>query len=219
MGFPEELMKNRKRADLTQEELAEKCSVSRQAVAKWEKGEALPDIYTVARLAKLFGCSIEDLIWPKEFLAENKCCYLRPMEEHDKAVLSPTLRQLAAMGPLLQELDRHVDDPMENDHTVWDGFVGPERFTICEKASQEVLGYLAFDCSEKNMTSLTIQISKPERFSESNYDLIREFLDHFAAERGIRAMCAMVHTDAERRIYESFGYTDVETDLILTFPI
>lgn len=79
MGFSEELMKNRKRIDLTQEELAEKCNVSRQAVAKWEKGEALPDIYTVAGLAKLFGCSIEDLIWSKEFSAENKYCYLRPM--------------------------------------------------------------------------------------------------------------------------------------------
>lgn len=218
MGFSEELMKNRKRVDLSQEELAEKCGVSRQAVAKWEKGEALPDIYTVARLAKLFDCSIEDLIWSKEFSAENKYCYLRPMEEQNKAVLSSTLRQLVAMGPLLKELDRYVDNPMENDHDIWDGFVGPERFTICEKFSREVLGYLAFR-SEKNMTSLTIQISRPELFSESNYDLIREFLNHFAAERGIRATCVMVHTDADRRIYESFGYTDVENDLILTFPV
>lgn len=128
------------------------------------------------------------------------------------------MRQLAAMGRLLKVLDRYVDDPTENDHNVWDGFVGPERFTICEKSSREVLGYLAL-CSEKNMTSLTIQISRPELFSENNYALIREFLNHFAAERGIQAMCVMVPTDAERRVYESYGYADVENDFILTFPI
>ncbi len=46
---------------LTQEAVAEKIGVSRQAVAKWEKGETLPDIETCIRLADLFGVPLEVL--------------------------------------------------------------------------------------------------------------------------------------------------------------
>lgn len=41
MIFSEQLSKYRKEAKMTQEELAEKCDVTRQAVAKWESGGSL----------------------------------------------------------------------------------------------------------------------------------------------------------------------------------
>ena len=63
MVFSEQLSKLRKEANLTQEDLAEKCDVSRQAVAKWESGESLPDIYKISQIAKLFEVSLEELIW------------------------------------------------------------------------------------------------------------------------------------------------------------
>ena len=44
MIFSEQLSTLRRKADMTQEALAEKCDVSRQAVAKWESGESIPDI-------------------------------------------------------------------------------------------------------------------------------------------------------------------------------
>lgn len=52
----------RKRAGLSQEELAEKIDVSRQSVAKWENGESLPDIVKCRDLAILFGTTIDNLI-------------------------------------------------------------------------------------------------------------------------------------------------------------
>ncbi len=52
----------RKRAGLSQEELAEKIDVSRQSVAKWENGESLPDIVKCRDLAMLFGTTIDNLI-------------------------------------------------------------------------------------------------------------------------------------------------------------
>lgn len=52
----------RKQYGLTQEEVAEKITVSRQAVAKWEKGESVPDINNCAALAKLFQVSLDDLV-------------------------------------------------------------------------------------------------------------------------------------------------------------
>jgi len=62
--------------------LAEKCDVSRQAVAKWESGESLPDIYKISQIAKLFEVSLEELIWgecqqesQKEMAKKNMCCF------------------------------------------------------------------------------------------------------------------------------------------------
>lgn len=46
----------------SQEDVAEKIGVSRQAVAKWEAGETVPDILNCDALAKLYDVSLDDLI-------------------------------------------------------------------------------------------------------------------------------------------------------------
>lgn len=52
----------RTRMGMTQEEVAEQVGVSRQAVAKWEKGESLPDIESCVHLADLFGVPLDMLV-------------------------------------------------------------------------------------------------------------------------------------------------------------
>ncbi len=56
------LIRLRKEAGLSQEELADKLAVSRQAVSKWERGEALPDTDNLIRLAKLYNVSIDEIV-------------------------------------------------------------------------------------------------------------------------------------------------------------
>lgn len=51
----------RKRHKLSQEQLAEKVNVSRQTIAKWENGEALPDIYKCKLLGDIFQVTIDQL--------------------------------------------------------------------------------------------------------------------------------------------------------------
>src|SRR5699024_11907113 len=51
----------RKRCNLTQEQLSEKVEVSRQTVAKWETGEALPNIYICQTLSDIFEVTLEQL--------------------------------------------------------------------------------------------------------------------------------------------------------------
>ncbi|SHE10719.1 transcriptional regulator, AbrB family [Chlamydia abortus] len=46
----------------TQEEVADKIGVSRQAVAKWESGETMPDIHNCKALAELYGVALDDLV-------------------------------------------------------------------------------------------------------------------------------------------------------------
>lgn len=66
MTFSEQLSSYRKRYKFTQEELAEKCDVTRQAVAKWENGESIPDVYKISQIAELFDISIEKLVWGED---------------------------------------------------------------------------------------------------------------------------------------------------------
>ena len=56
----------RKRNGFSQEALAEKMGVSRQAVSKWERGESTPDTHTLIELAALYNVSLDVLVGNKE---------------------------------------------------------------------------------------------------------------------------------------------------------
>ena len=59
--FNENLVRLRKIHQMTQEDVAEAVGVSRQAVAKWESGDSIPDLEKCKLLAELFGVSLDDL--------------------------------------------------------------------------------------------------------------------------------------------------------------
>ena len=46
----------------SQEEVAEKVGISRQAYAKWEKGETVPDVERCQKLAELYGTTIDSIL-------------------------------------------------------------------------------------------------------------------------------------------------------------
>lgn len=56
------LVNLRKKHQLSQEELANKLGISRQAVSKWERAEASPDTDNLIRLAKLYNVSLDELL-------------------------------------------------------------------------------------------------------------------------------------------------------------
>ena len=51
---------------LTQEEIAERLNVSRQVIAKWEKGDSTPDIQYCMELAKLYNVTLDNLVQFKQ---------------------------------------------------------------------------------------------------------------------------------------------------------
>ena len=55
----------RKEHAFSQEQLAEKMGLSRQAVSKWERGESAPDTQNLIALAKLYGMSLDELLGPE----------------------------------------------------------------------------------------------------------------------------------------------------------
>ena len=71
MTIGEKIAALRISADISQEQLAEKISVSRQSVSKWEMDQALPQIDKVLQLCELFGISTDELLCEKISLLEK----------------------------------------------------------------------------------------------------------------------------------------------------
>lgn len=62
MSLGNSLFNARKKAGLSQEEVAEKLGVSRQTISKWELDETLPDIQQSKKLSRLYHLTLDELI-------------------------------------------------------------------------------------------------------------------------------------------------------------
>lgn len=62
MDFGEKLQKLRKCDGMSQERLAERLEVSRQAVSKWESGQGYPEVGKIIQIADMFDISLDDLL-------------------------------------------------------------------------------------------------------------------------------------------------------------
>ena len=79
MSTKEILYELRTKNGLSQDELAEKVFVTRQAVSRWENGDTVPNTETLKLLSKLFNVSINTLLGsPRELICQ--CCGM-PMED------------------------------------------------------------------------------------------------------------------------------------------
>lgn len=78
--FKDNLSHLRKLNHMTQEDIAEKLGVTRQAVAKWESGETIPDLEKSRQLAEIFGVSLDDMANYEP--AENLGLELPPKGKH-----------------------------------------------------------------------------------------------------------------------------------------
>ena len=73
------LLELRTQRGLSQDELAEKLFVTRQAVSRWEQGETVPNTETLKLLSKLYGVSINTLLGaPRQLICQ--CCGM-PLED------------------------------------------------------------------------------------------------------------------------------------------
>lgn len=79
METKEIIVKLRTERGLSQDELAEKLYVTRQAVSRWETGETIPNTETLKLLSKLFDVSINTLLGsPRKLICQ--CCGM-PLED------------------------------------------------------------------------------------------------------------------------------------------
>ncbi len=93
----------RKKAGLSQEELAEKLNVSRQAVSKWECGESLPDTNNLITISKLYGVSLDELVGNE------------PTKEEPVQDKSSEEKEVCALPASVQDEDEEDGDDREDD--------------------------------------------------------------------------------------------------------
>lgn len=74
MGFAENLKHIRKQRNITQEQLADMLSVSRQAISKWESGFGYPEVETLLIIAKELNTSLD-------YLFSERCRMVRPQTQ------------------------------------------------------------------------------------------------------------------------------------------
>ncbi len=79
MKFAEVLVSLRSKRQMTQQELAERMFVTRQAVSRWETGETTPSADILLALSRLFGVSVNTLLGsPRKLICQ--CCGM-PLED------------------------------------------------------------------------------------------------------------------------------------------
>jgi len=82
MEFHDRLYEIRKKAGMTQSDLAEKLDVSRQAVSRWEMGTAKPEFENLIAISNIFDVSIDYLLKGDVVSADD---YVKPTEEPEQA--------------------------------------------------------------------------------------------------------------------------------------
>lgn len=109
MQFYEKLTELRRKAGLSQEQLADRLGVTRQSVSKWESGAAMPELGKLIALSELFGVSIDYLVKESQTsdslaAGEGDGCSARVEEKLD--LLARDYRR--SFGPVYQYTSRRT---------------------------------------------------------------------------------------------------------------
>lgn len=138
MIFSEKLQVLRKNKGYTQEALAEKLGVSRQAVAKWESGQIYPDISNLIQISDLMNVSVDYLVKDRDCAVNIKPQQDADLDELIAFRLEANVNTYAAF---MNEVDAtrpsSHDFRYENgDYVYHDTYVGGEEFageeSICK---------------------------------------------------------------------------------------
>lgn len=130
MIFSEKLQLIRKNKGLTQEELAEKLTVSRQAVAKWESGQAYPDISNLIQISNLFHVTVDYLVKDQECMMSCQSELSKDIKQLIKFRLEANVNTYAAYmnETTPTRYDSHDYTYHNGPYTYHDTYVGGEQF-------------------------------------------------------------------------------------------
>ena len=98
MKLYEKILENRKKLNLSQEQLGEKVGVSRQTVSKWELGQTIPDLDIAKLLAEVFGITLDELLKENEELLEE----INDEKNLDEGIAEKQVKQKKKFSKLLK---------------------------------------------------------------------------------------------------------------------
>ena len=99
MDVAERLAALRKRAGLSQGDVAERLNVSRQAVSRWETGFTVPSTDNLSHLGRLYGVTLDELLSYSAALPPEKPQEEAPAQQPKAKAPAPTPQPAAASAP------------------------------------------------------------------------------------------------------------------------
>jgi len=99
MDVAERLAALRKRAGLSQGDVAERLNVSRQAVSRWETGFTVPSTDNLSHLGRLYGVTLDELLSYSAALPPEKPQEEAPAQQPKAEAPAPTPQPAAASAP------------------------------------------------------------------------------------------------------------------------
>lgn len=99
MDVAERLAALRKRAGLSQGDVAERLNVSRQAVSRWETGFTVPSTDNLSRLGRLYGVTLDEVLSYSAALPPEKPQEEAPAQQPKAEAPAPTPPPAAASAP------------------------------------------------------------------------------------------------------------------------
>lgn len=168
MNFSEKLKEIRKNEGLSQEQLAEKIGVSRQAITKWETGKGLPDVENMVIIAEIFKTTLDELLKDSVVKKEQKMpvytsetIYDIDCEKHFDISIGNAATVILSSG---------TDEKL---HVKLSSETFEDLDTMFKIKLDERKNRLDVDCLNKNKVSryeaedsLTVEISLPDKYSD-----------------------------------------------------
>lgn len=101
MKLSDKIVGLRKSKGMSQEELAEKLNISRQAISRWEMGSAMPDATNILQISKLFGVTTDYLL-NDDYESDNDLPKIKEIKEDNSKQILIFLVTLEVMILLIQ---------------------------------------------------------------------------------------------------------------------
>lgn len=105
LNFGNQIRLNRRRMNLTQEQLAEKFGISPQAISRWETGATYPDIEMLPMIASFFETSVDSLLGVTEEEKEKRCSELQKSFE-----IAVRAKDVQETVEIMREIRRNLKD-------------------------------------------------------------------------------------------------------------
>ena len=99
--FGKALSTLRKQADMTQNEVADRLNLSRQAISKYECGESFPDISVLVMIAELFRITLDQLIAYGE-PTRGESSILKNVAKGNADIVAENIADVVNLAPLLK---------------------------------------------------------------------------------------------------------------------
>lgn len=134
------LLDIRKRNNLTQDEMAEKVLVTRQAVSRWENGETVPNTDTLKIISKVFGVSINTLLGQPR----NTVC------------------QVCGMPLTDDDLSKEADGTVNDKYCKWCYVNGKHKYSTMEEVIKDVVPNMDWGTPDERRKFLQKQLPQLE---------------------------------------------------------